>query len=712
MKLTIYINNKSNHNLAKRFVGILVLLTFSQLTLFGQSRKELIELGDNAFKKANYGSAVYFYKKLFFGSAGKNDVTFPYEVISYNGPKKKSKEEKSINTSDENEVYALHRLAESYRLLHDYANAEKFYAQAITNKTPLFPDAKYYYGITLMNNAKYDDAEKQFEEYIADASGTQLKMAEIQKAGCAFAENDENVKQGIEVTELDSNFNKGTTASGISYYTDNAIVFSSARKGNVVLDAKKETDYLTTDFYISDNEGNGWETPQHLVGPINSNQNEGGGAMGVDRTTFYFTRWNPENNSECDIYVSKMFNRRWLEPLKIEAINAQGVRTMQPSLTLDESRLYFVSDRPGGLGGLDIWFCKIDEDGNLGAPENIGAPINTIGDEATPYYHFQSQTMYFSSNGHSGFGGLDVYKTHFSEDDNAWGTPVNLGAPINSSTDDSHYIMDKEQLTGFFTSDRKKCSNCDTTQDIQPNCNRVYSFSKPNLHFTLSGYVYDAETEQIIPNALITFKDVKGDMEPFFLTTDEKGYYNTDLAQDADLFLKAQKVKYFADAATVTTVGLTESADLEQDFYLKPQPVGEIEIPGIEYDFDKATLRPKSKEILDKLYDFLTLNDNLIVEIRSHTDCRGSDTYNQKLSQERAQSCVDYLIAKGIKKSHILAMGKGESEPIPGHECDVIEKLKKTDPDKFEEMHQKNRRTAFRVVKEGDPNSPVLESNK
>ncbi len=714
MKLAIHKYNKGNIAImSRRFFTLIVLLTFTQLTVFSQSRKELIELGDNAFKKHNYGSAVYFYKKLFFGSAGKNDVTFPYEIVSYNGPKKTSKDA-NINTSDPNEVYALHRLAESYRLLHDYANAEKYYAMAVANKTPVFPDAKYYYGVTLMNNAKYNEAEVQFDEYITEGGTAQAKMAELNKAGCVFAENDENVKEGINVVELDSNFNKGSAASGITYYTDNSIIFSSARKGNHVTDSKKEVDYLTTDFYISDNEneGAGWETPQHLVGPINSNQNEGGGAMAVDRTTFYFTRWNPEDNSECNIYVSKLFNRRWLEPFRIDAINMAGFRTMQPSLTLDETALYFVSDRPGGLGGLDIWVCKIDSDGNLGVPENVGAPLNTVGDEATPYYHYQSQTMFFSSSGHSGFGGLDVYKSHFSEDDNAWGTPINLGAPINSPVDDEHYILDKGQVNGFFTSDRKKCNNCDSTLDIQPNCNRVYSFNKPNLHFTLSGYVYDAETEQIIPNALVTFKDVKGDMEPFFLTTDEKGYYNTELQQDQELFLKAQKVKYFADAATVTTVGLTESADLEQDFYLRPIPSGEIEIPGIEYDFDKATLRPKSKEILDKLYDFLALNDNLIVEIKSHTDCRGSDTYNQKLSQERAQSCVDYLIGKGIKKSHIIPQGKGESEPIPGHECDNIDKLKTSDKAKFEEMHQRNRRTAFRVVKEGDPNGPVLESNK
>jgi outer membrane protein OmpA-like peptidoglycan-associated protein len=144
---------------------------------------------------------------------------------------------------------------------------------------------------------------------------------------------------------------------------------------------------------------------------------------------------------------------------------------------------------------------------------------------------------------------------------------------------------------------------------------------------------------------------------------------------------------------------LTESATLEQDFYLRPIPTGEIEIPGIEYDFNKATLRPKSKEILDQLYDFLMLNNDLVVEIKSHTDCRGGDDYNLKLSQERAKSCVDYLISKGIPKERLVPQGYGETEPL--FKCEEIEQFKNTDKAKFEEMHQRNRRTAFRVTKQG-----------
>ena len=680
-----------------------------------QSRKELVELGDNAYKQGNYASAIYFFNKLFSNKPGRYDMNYPYEVKAYSGraPKKNDKGEIKTNNLDEKAVYAMHKLADSYRELRDYENAEKWYAQAVQNKQPQFPHAKYYYGLALMNNAKYDEATKVFEEFITEvpADDPIKATAEMQMAGCVFARNDENIKPDVKILELDSNFNKGTSAFGISYFTDNSIIFASARKGNNILDEKKEIDYFTTDFYITTDDSTGYGNPQHMMMPINSNMNEGAGALGVDRTTFYFTRWNPYDKTDCNIYVSRMFNRRWLEPLKIEGLNVEGYKTMHPSLTLDESRLYFVSDRPGGLGGLDIWYCPLDADGNLGTPVNMGAPINTVGDETSPFFHFQSSTLFFSSNGHSGYGGLDVYKSHYSDDDEAWSMPVNIGAPINSSKDDEHYIMDKDQVSGYFTSDREKCTNCDTTQDIQGHCYRVYKFTKSVIKITLSGYVYNAETDEVIPNALITIKDVTGVNDPDFIQTDDKGYYFKEMTADQEWFMKAQKVKFFADAATVKTIGITESTDLTQDFFLRPIPGDEIEIPGIEYDFNSANLRPKSKEILDKLYDFLTLNDNLTVEIKSHTDCRGSDKYNQKLSQERAQSCVDYLISKGIKKDRIIPQGKGESEPVPGHKCDEISKFEKTDPEKFEAMHQKNRRTAFKVVKEGDTN-PVLQGGQ
>lgn len=176
---------------------------------------------------------------------------------------------------------------------------------------------------------------------------------------------------------------------------------------------------------------------------------------------------------------------------------------------------------------------------------------------------------------------------------------------------------------------------------------------------------------------------------------------SSELKYDREYFMKAQKNKYFADAASVATKGKTETTHFEQDFFLNKIPDSEIEIEGIEYDFDKATLRPKSKENLDKIVDLLNLNDNLSIMINSHTDSRGSDEYNLRLSQSRAQSCVDYLISKGIKKERLIAKGWGETDPLIKQDA-IDQMVPKSE--EFEAAHQKNRRTAFKVVGETDIN--------
>jgi outer membrane protein OmpA-like peptidoglycan-associated protein/tetratricopeptide (TPR) repeat protein len=702
----------------KRILTLLVLLAYF-VTGYGQSKKELIELGDAAFNAGNYGSAVFYYKRIVEFVPTKYDLSMPYEIKAFYKAEKKSKSDSgpALDTSDYGQVTAVNRLAESYRQLKDYSNAEKWYAVAASVETKIFPDAKYYYGVTLMNNEKYEDAQKVFEKYI-EGLNTDSKMfplANNRMVSCSFALNPENRTDGITIHDLDSNFNAGTASFGAGYFTDKSLMITSARKGNTILDPKNETDYFTTDIYIISYDTIGsYDQAQKMPAPVSSNMNEAGGCMSVDRTTFYFTRWNPEDKNDCAIYVSKLFNRRWMEPLKLDVVNADGYRTMNPSLTLDEKKLFFSSNRPGGEGGMDIWYCPIDENGDLGLPINAGPEINTPDDEVTPFLHHQTGTLFFSSNGLRGFGGLDVFKAAYNEDEDIWQNPINMNSPVNSSKDDYYFILDsKKQTTGFFTSDRQVCKQCDTTQDISGNCNRVYMFTKGTIEFSLSGYVYNAQTDEVIPNAMIEIKDVDGNLEPDFIFTDDNGYYEKELGPEWELFLKAKKSKFFADMAAVKTKGLTESTALEQDFYLRQIPDEEIEIPGIEYDFDSDKLRPRSKEILDQLYDFLVVNDNLIVEINSHTDCRGNDKYNESLAQRRAKSCVDYLISKGIPKGRLSPKGYGEYQPAfhldkdknpikdaNGEKILLTEKFILSLPTELEreEAHQRNRRTAFKVV--------------
>jgi len=358
--------------------------------------------------------------------------------------------------------------------------------------------------------------------------------------------------------------------------------------------------------------------------------------------------------------------------------------------------LYFSSNRPGGQGGMDVWYCKVDEYGGLSDPINMGPYINTAGDEVTPYYNYFTKTLYFSSDASGGIGGLDIYKTTYNEDDDSWSNPKNLGRPFNSSKDDAYYIIDQKQRQGFLSSDRVPC-DCGDDYEGSVYCYKIYEFGQPKMKYSISGTVFNEDTDEPIPNALITFKDIRGKMDPVFITTDENGNYERELEVGWDLFLKAQKAKYFGDAASISTTGLTESKHIIQDFFLRPIPLGELEIPGIEYDFDAATLRPKSKEILDQLVEFLELNDNITIIIRAHTDSRGNDDYNLKLSNKRAASVVKYLVAHGIDKRRLESEGIGEKEPLD--DCSKYEDCGETRFDDCD-CHQKNRRTAFKTLSE------------
>jgi len=413
-----------------------------------------------------------------------------------------------------------------------------------------------------------------------------------------------------------------------------------------------------------------------------------------------FTRWSDNKRNEAFIYMARTRGGRFFEAMKVSTnVNRPGYKTQQPYVTSDGRHLFFSSNRPGGKGGFDIWMAPIDENGFIGEASNLGETVNTVGDEVTPFFHALSSTLYFSSNGHTGLGGLDVFKSALNVDDSVYSVPVNLKQPINSEKDDAYYITDRIGASGFLASDRKDCAG--------GHCYNIYSYLNEGLTFDVEGHVYDNQTNDPVASALVTIRDVHDGEEPFYVVTDAEGYYRSDLKANSEYFLKGQKSKFFGRSASAITKGLTDSKHFEIDFYLDKIPDGDIEIEGVEYDFNKATLRPKSMEILDKIIDLLNLNDNLKIELSSHTDSRGNDNYNLRLSQARAQSCVDYMISKGIDKDRLIAIGYGETRPIIPQA--KIDKMVDKSPE-FEAAHQKNRRTAFRVI--GETNLNLINTTR
>jgi OOP family OmpA-OmpF porin len=705
-----------------RFLPILFFFVLPVVGSFAQTKSQLIAFGDEFFKKEDYATASYFYLKIIDASAGglDNDKTHPYDIGIWNKPLKKDKADstapktpgdttqkkapvQAAPTEDDDNTqyqYVVHQLAESYRRNYNYKEAEIWYEKASKQTSRQFPNDKYWYGVVLMTNHKYPKASEQFEAYLNEKpegdTSYVFKRAKKGLASCYFAQDTNSLKKEIIVTKLDTVINAGSSAFAPGYNGDSeSLLFSAARNESTVKDPKRQKGIYYADLYTTTKNGTTFDKPKKMESTINTPMNEGSGFVAFGRTNLFFTRWDPTDKNNCSIWVSKNLNDKWLPATKLGPnVNMEGYKSQNPALSADGTVLYFSSNRPGGQGKMDLWFCTIDEDGNCGVPKNLGKTINTTEDEVTPFVHYGTNTLFFSSNGHNGFGGLDIFKSQYSYEDSVWSTPKNVEMPINSPRDDSYFIMDRTQQHGYFSSDRDTCMNCGSSNG---HCPKIYTFSNEPLVFDIQGVVYDANTNLPVSSALITFKDVKGEQESFIAITDEAGHYSSPLTANQDLFMKAQKNKFFGDAANVSTSGLTESKHFIQDFFLNRIPPGEITIPGIEYDFDKATLRPRSMQILDSLAKFLELNDNIDVQIAAHTDQRGSDTYNLKLSQERAKSCVDYLISKGIKASRLEAVGYGETKPLI--EESVIKKMPNKDDQ--DAAYQKNRRTTFFPVKEG-----------
>jgi len=692
---------------------LFLLFIFSTTIGLSQSKKMWQHQADEYYGKADYKSALVNYLKVLDDSLGMSERVYPYEIAITN---QKLKAEKLVDADTTKKVplleYINHQIAMCYKKTYDYNHAAEHFK--ITAESTYYPEDIFYLAEAQMNVKDYTSAMGNFEKFIKNdvKIDSLMKKAQVNLTGCFYAQDPKNVKKDAEVWLADTAvFNRGTSSFAAMYWGyEERLIFSSARKGGVILDPVKQNSEFLSDLYYTEKiDEEQWGTANNFGRPVNTAQNEAAGCFN-NGNVMYFTRWSDEKRDEQNIYLARMIDLKFFEALKLPAsVNVPGYKTIHPFVSMDGTTLFFVSNRPGGKGGFDIWKIQIDESGMpIGDAENLGAPVNSPYDEVTPFYHQYSTTLFFSSNGHNTTGGLDVFKSTHEVDLDMYKDPVNMGLPFNSSKDDAYMIWDKYLKRGFMTSDREDCPT--------GHCYKIYELKNEPIKIMLEGYVFDGKTEETIPNANITFKDVRFSFEPFTIQTDAEGFYELELQQDLEIFVKATKQGYFADAANVDTRNITETTTLIQDFTLQQIPTREIEIDGIEYDYNSDALRPASMAVLDKLYDFLMINDNLIVEINSHTDFRGSDKYNQDLSQRRAKSCVDYLISKGIPMERLVAKGYGESDPNilkdekkepvldkNGKNIILTERYISAEKDKVkqDDYHQRNRRTAFKVVGEG-----------
>lgn len=593
----------------------------------------------------------------------------------------------------------LYKIANSYRFIGNAKQAEIWYAKAILRNAP-DPKAYFYHAEMLKMSEKYNEALEQYQKYQELVPNDPLVKIGIES--CQLAIKWKESPSGYQITNMrpiNSRQSDFSPAFGSDDYT--MLYFTSTRDDATGSKKHAGTGEKFTDIFVTERDRAGkWSKPRPLEEAINTDADEGTPSLTPDFTKMYFTRCrtSKRNKLGCEILLTQKREQGWLTPEALP-LAPDSMVVAHPSISADELTLYFVSNIKGGLGGNDIWkVTRVSASDNWGEPVNMGPQINTKGNEMFPFIH-PDGTLYFSSDGHPGMGGLDIFRAR-PTDGNGWAIE-NMRYPINSSADDFGIIFERSREAGYYSSRRGDMG--------ARGGDNIYMFFLPPLNFNMIGGVNDEKTGRPIARAAIKIVGSDGNIQNS--ETADDGSFRFILNPNTDYIVIASKEGYLNNKAKETTKGVSESKDFKKVIALT-STARPIELPNIFYDFNRWELRPESMASLDRLVEVLNDNPTIIIELGAHTDSRGSLEYNYELSQKRAQSVVNYLIEKGIPAARLRARGFAQSQPKVVDEQmaaqftflkagDVLNQ-KIIDELKLEEqketVHQVNRRTEFRVL--------------
>lgn len=653
----------------KKVALLLILIGLLTTQLGAQNKSNQFSKADKLFETGDYFKAIDIYKK------------------SYSKTKKKAaKAEISF------------KIAECYRLMNMTKEAPSWYKKAITGK---YPDthAVLYYANLLKINGEFDKAKEQYQLYKElvpdDARGSLgIESIEIIKKWTA------NPSAYI-VTELKAfNSKQSDFCAVYSKSSYSEIYFTSTREGSLGNKTNNASGEKYSSIFVVNQDRKGkWSEPVLLdEGIVNTNFDEGTPNLNKNKVAMYFTRCTKEKgvNSGCKIYYTEKKSQAWIAPTELKILADSSITVGHPAISEDELTLYFVAEMKEGFGGKDIWrVTRARKTDKWGKVENLGGQINTIGNEMFPYVRNDS-TLYFSSDGHLGMGGLDIFKATLSK--GIWHLE-NMKSPINSEADDFGIsFKDEANDAGLFSSTRNEKMG-----------DNIYTFSLPEIKIVLAGLVKDAETGLTLEGAKVSL--IGSDGTSMDRVTAQNGSFRFDLSAETDYLLTAEAANYLKGKAEETTSGIEKTTTLNIEI-LMPPIKKVFELPNIEYAYAKADLSPISMVSLDNLVELLNDNPNITIELGANTDFRGTTEGNETLSQARAQSVVDYLISKGISQKRLIAKGYGESHPktVDKKIAEIHTFLKENNvlDENFinnlqtttqkEIAHQLNRRTEFRIL--------------
>jgi peptidoglycan-associated lipoprotein len=586
------------------------------------------------------------------------------------------------------------KIAECYRLTGQYRKSELWYNNAITKEYDN-PKIYLYYADALKTDEEFEKAIANYEEYAKLVPDD--PRGEMGVESCKLAQKWKENPNGYKISEMKYiNSTSRDYCPSFSKSEYDEIYFTSTRDESLGEEKHGGTGEYFSDIFYSKRDMSGrWSRPESVPGEVNTEVEEGATSFTGDFMTMYFTRCEVDKKEKlgCRIYFSKKNESgEWGKAQQV-TIGQDSIVVAHPSISDDGTTLYFVSNRPGGYGKTDIWkTTKGGEDGWTD-PVNLGQSINTPGNEMFPFIH-PDGTLYFSSDYHLGMGGLDIFKA--TPQSNGDYKVENMRYPINSTHDDFGIVFQKNKEKGFFSSSRDRDDE-------------IYSFVLPPLKFSVEGNVKNKKTEEPIQNA--TVKLVGSDGMTMSSQTDEDGNFKFMLRPETDYVFVASKKNFLTNKGKASTKGLEESKVFKPEILLSSikEP---IELPNIFYDFAKWSLRPESKQALDKLVETLNDNPRVIIELRAHTDYRGEHWANVELSTKRAESVVNYLIDHGIDTERLRAKGYAATKPKEidaqlAQEYDFLSKgdvlteefIKNLETEEQQEIaNQINRRTEFKVI--------------
>lgn len=596
--------------------------------------------------------------------------------------------------------YIAFRMAECNRLINNTPRATSAYMNALRYK---YPDSivNLRLGQMYQKSGRYGEAVKYYNDYLLAEPGSVLAFNGV--TGCEEAVKWKQSPTRYTVKRMDK-FNSRRSEFSPMLYGEkyDQLYFASTRAPKGAGKDKEETNSAITGqrnndlFLVKQDENGAWLAPVELEDEVNTEFDEGTPSFSKDGNTMYYTycAQDPEGPRTSEIYISSRSSAKWGKGTRANIVKDSVTALGHPSISPDGKYLYFVSDAVGGYGGKDLFRARV-VGSDFGSMENLGLDINTPGDEMFPYVR-DSVTLYFASDGHPGMGGLDIFKATL-DSTGKWNVE-NMKAPINSSGDDFGITFAGNKESGFFSSNRNDARGYD----------HLYSFELPVITIFIEGIVSDVD-ENPIEDATVRIVGRDGLNEKVLAKKD--GKYRVELERDIRYVMMASARGYLNQNFELKTGPEEKNETYIVDFFLSPisKPVV---IENIFYDFDKATLRPESKKALDEMIKILNDNPNVTIELGAHTDRKGSEQYNERLAQRRAQSVVDYLIAGGIAQDRLEAKGYGESVPKAINkrmaknydflnEGDVLteEFIERMTPEQQEIADQINRRTEFKVLR-------------